>query len=209
MPAAKKLDYKKKFPEFYKPSIKEPIIVDVPKMNFFMISGVGDPNTSQDYKDAISALYAVSYALKMKIIKKKTPSKDYVVPPLEGLWFMDNMENWSMDDKNKWEWTMMIRFPDFIKKEQISQAIKIAKETKNPSSISKLRHESYSEGLSVQIMYVGPYDEEPSTIKRIHKFAEDQGYILDGKHHEIYLSDVRKVAPEKLKTILRQPIRKK
>ncbi len=206
MPAKKKLDYKKEFPDLYKPSLKEPVIIKIPKMMFFMIDGTGDPNTSEDYKEIVQLLYNISYTLKMKVIKKETPSKDYVVPPLEGLWYMPKMEEWSMDEKDKWEWTMMIRIPDFIKDSQIKKALKILKETKNPSSFSKLRYEQYDEGTCVQIMYLGPYDEEPPTIKKIHQFAEKNGYNLNGHHHEIYLSDPRRVEPERLKTVLRQPI---
>ncbi|MHA1473909.1 MAG: GyrI-like domain-containing protein [Promethearchaeota archaeon] len=206
MPAKKKLDYKKEFPDLYKPSLKEPVIIKIPKMMFFMIDGTGDPNTSEDYKEIVQLLYNISYTLKMKVIKKETPSKDYVVPPLEGLWYMPKMEEWSMDEKDKWEWTMMIRIPDFIKDSQIKKALKILKETKNPKSFSKIRYEQYDEGTCVQIMYLGPYDEEPPTIKEIHQFAEKNGYNLNGHHHEIYLSDPRRVEPERLKTILRQPI---
>ena len=206
MQAKKKLDYKKEFPDLYKPSLKEPTIIKIPKMMFFMIDGTGDPNTSEEYKEIVQLLYNISYALKMKVIKKETPSKDYVVPPLEGLWYMPKMEEWSMDEKDKWEWTMMIRIPDFVKDSQIKKAMKILKETKNPSSFSKLRYEQYNEGICVQIMYLGPYDEEPPTIKKMHQFAEKNGYNLNGHHHEIYLSDPRRVEPERLKTILRQPI---
>ena len=206
MPAKKKLDYKKEFPDLYKPSLKTPVIIKIPEMMFFMIDGIGDPNTAQEYKDAVETLYNISYALKMKVIKKETPSKDYVVPPLEGLWYMPKMEKWSMEDKTKWEWTMMIRIPDFVKDSQIKKAMKIVKETKNPPSFSKLRYELYNEGICVQIMYLGAYDEEPPTIKKIHQFAEKNGYNLNGHHHEIYLSDPRRVEPERLKTILRQPI---
>lgn len=206
MPAKKKLDYKKEFPDLYKPSLKTPTIIKIPEMTFFMVDGTGDPNTADEYKDAVQILYNISYALKMKVIKKETPSKDYVVPPLEGLWYIPNMEEWSMEEKDKWQWTMMIRIPDFIKESQIKKAMKILKETKNPKSFSKLRFEQYDEGTCVQIMYVGPYDEEPPTIKKIHRFAEKNGYDLNGHHHEIYLSDPRRIEPERLKTILRQPI---
>ena len=190
----------------YKPSLKTPSIIKIPEMTFFMIDGTGDPNNSEDYKDAVQILYNISYALKMKVIKKETPSKDYVVPPLEGLWYMPKMEEWSMDEKDKWEWTMMIRIPDFVKDSQIKKAMKILKETKNPKSFSKLRYEQYDEGTCVQIMYLGPYNDEPPTIKKIHQFAEKNGYNLNGHHHEIYLGDPRRVEPERLKTILRQPI---
>ncbi len=206
MPTKKKLDYKKEFPDLYKPSLKTPIILKIPKMMFFMVDGTGDPNTSEEYKDVVQILYNISYTLKMKVIKKETPSKDYVVPPLEGLWYMPKMDEWSMEDKDKWQWTMMIRIPDFIKDVQIKKAMKILKETKNPIFFSKLRYEQYNEGTCVQIMYLGPYDEEPPTIKKMHQFAKENGYNLNGHHHEIYLSDPRRVEPERLKTVLRQPI---
>lgn len=204
----KKLDYKKNFPELYKPSAKKPSIIEVPEMNYFMIDGKGDPNQSTEYKLAIEALYAASYSLKMKIIKKKTPSKDYVVPPLEGLWYMPEMENWSMKEKEKWFWTMMIRIPDFITQQQIKKSMILLKETKNPIAFPKLRHEKYKEGKCAQILYFGSYNEEPETISKLHSYIEDQGYLLKGKHHEIYLNDPRRTKPEKLKTILRQPIEK-
>ncbi|MCP4763238.1 MAG: hypothetical protein GY870_15805 [archaeon] len=203
-----KIDFKKKYPKLYKPSAKEPMIVEVPEMNFFMIDGEGDPNSAQEYKDALEALYGVAYALKMKVIKKKTPSKDYVVPPLEGFWYIDNMEEWSMDEKNKWKWTMMIMIPDFVKEDQIKKALEIIKETKNPKSLPKIYIKKYNEGKVAQIMHIGPYNDEPPTVEKLHKYIEDQGYIIDGLHHEIYLSDPRKAKPEKMKTVIRQPIRK-
>ncbi len=205
----KKLDYKKDFPEFYKPSPKDPSIINIPKMQFFMIDGKGDPNIAKEYKDAIETLYAISYALKMKVVKKETPQMDYIVPPLEGLWYMENMKEWSIENKDAWHWTMMIRIPDFVTEEQINKAITIVKETKNPPAISKIYNEDYGEGEVVQIMYYGSYSDEGPTIVKMHEFAEEQGYELSGKHHEIYLSDPRKVEPDKCKTIIRQPIRKK
>ncbi len=177
-------------------------------MNFFMIDGKGDPNTSKEYQDAVECLYAVSYALKMKIVKKNNPADDYVVPPLEGLWYMDDMNDWSMANKNEWLWTMMIRIPDFVTEEQIKQSIQITKESKDPIALPKLYFKKYNEGTVVQIMYVGSYSDEGPTIKLMHDHAENEEYSLDGKHHEIYLGDPRKTAPEKLKTIIRQPIRR-
>ncbi len=206
MATPKKIDYKKDFPALYRPGKKAPVFVEVPPMTFFMIDGKGDPNTAQEYAEAIECLYAVSYALKMKIIKKETPSKDYVVPPLEGLWYMEDMATWSMKNKNEWQWTMMIRVPDFASKKQIDRAITIAKAAKNPPALPKLRVEEYNEGFSVQILHIGSYDQEHENIMRIHEFAKAEGYALRGKHHEIYLSDPRKTDAVKLKTVLRQPI---
>lgn len=203
-----KMDLKKLFPDFYNASAKEVQIVDVPPMNYVMVDGQGDPNTSQEFQDAVGALYAVSYTLKMGI-KKKNAAKDYVVPPLEGLWFMDHMEEWSMDAKNRWKWTIMIRVPDFIKAEQVQETIEIVKQKKNPPAIGKVRFETYTEGCSMQLLHIGPYDAEPPNIQKMHLFAKANGYTLRGKHHEIYLSDPRKAAPEKMRTVLRQPLTKK
>jgi hypothetical protein len=202
-----KLDYKKQFPQYYRPK-KKPVILDIPEMNYFMIDGKGDPNTSKEYQAAVECLYAASYTLKMKIVKKNNPENDYVVPPLEGLWYMDKMEDWSMDNKEDWLWTMMIRIPDFVSEEQIRKSIELTKELKDPVALSKLYHEKYNEGSVVQIMYLGSYADEGPTIKLMHDYANDEGYRLNGKHHEIYLGDPRKTAPEKLKTVIRQPITK-
>ncbi len=204
-----KIDFKKKYPKLYKPSAKEPMIVEVDEQNFFMIDGIGNPNENIKYQEALEALYGAAFTLKMKVVKKQNPKNDYVVPPLEGLWYMDKMEEWSMDEKDKWEWTMMIMIPDFVKKDQIKKALEILKETKNPVAFSKLYHKKYKDGLVAQIMHIGPYNDEPPTVEKLHKYIEDQGYILDGLHHEIYLSDPRKAKPEKMKTVIRQPIKKK
>lgn len=213
MPSAKKttkkLDYKKEFPDIYNPSSKEIQVLTVPPMKFFMVDGKGDPNTSKEFQDAMSVLYGASFTLKMKEIKKKTPTKDYIVPPLEGLWYMPNMKEWSMEDKNKWQWTVMIRIPDFATDDQITRTIELLKLKPDLVSLPKLRVEIYNEGLSMQIMHMGPYDTEAPTIVKMHKYAEENGYNLNGKHHEIYLGDPRRGDPSKLKTVLRQPISKK
>jgi len=203
---APKFDLKKEFPQFYSASAKNIEQIAVPEMNFFMIDGRGDPNKSEDFKNAIECLYAVSYALKMKVVKHQDLSKDYVVPPLEGLWFMDQMDKWTMENKNEWDWTIMIRIPDFVPPEQIALAIKLTKEGKNPEFLPKLRVERYHEGEAIQLMHLGPYDDEPPNIARLHDYASKKGFHLHGKHHEIYLSDPRKADPGKMKTILRQPI---
>ena len=203
-----KLDYKKQYPQYYRPK-KKPGIIEIPEMNYFMIDGMGDPNTSKKYQAAVECLYAVSYTLKMKIVKKNNPEDDYVVPPLEGLWYMDKMEDWSMDNKEDWLWTMMIRIPDFVSEELIKRSIEITKETKDPVALPKLYYKKYTESTVVQIMYLGAYADEGPTIKMMHNHAEGEGYRLNGKHHEIYLGDPRKVAAEKLKTVIRQPITKK
>ncbi|WP_414470424.1 GyrI-like domain-containing protein [Methanobacterium sp. ACI-7] len=205
-----KIDLKKENREFYNPSKKEPTIVDVPEMNFLMIDGEGDPNTSKEYQDAMEALFPVSY--KVKFISKKEKAQDYVVMPLEGLWWVDNMENFNVEDKSNWKWTAMIRQPDFITEEMIKQAMEDVEKKKNPTLLSKIRFESLNEGLCSQIMHIGPYSEEGPTVEKLHNFIHENGYEFDGandgeKHHEIYLSDMRRIKPERLKTIIRQPMK--
>lgn len=202
-----KIDFKKTMKEFYNPP-KKFGVVDLPEMLFLMIDGHGDPNTAQEYQDALEALYAVAY--KMKFISKKTLEKDYVVPLLEGLWWAEDMDTFITRDKSAWDWTMMIMVPDWITAEIFNDALEQVRKKKNPTSLDKVRLESYHEGLSVQIMHIGSYDDEGPVLAQIHnKFIPENGYVENGKHHEIYLSDPRRVASEKLKTVLRQPVREK
>jgi len=202
-----KVDFKKTLKHLYYPS-KEFTVVDVPEMQFLMVDGHGDPNTAQEYKDAIEVLYAVAY--KMKFASKKTLEKDYTVPPLEGLWWAEDMAAFNSDrDKSQWDWTMMIMTPDWISLELFTDAVAQVRKAKNPVAMDKIRLESYNESLSVQIMHVGSYDDEGPVLAKMHsEFIPGNGYIQNGKHHEIYLSDPRRGAPEKLKTVLRQPVRK-
>jgi len=201
-----KTDFKKEWKHLYRPSAKEFEVVDVPPMNFLMIDGHGDPNTAQEYKDAIEALYAVAY--KLKFMSKKEKGMDYIVPPLEGLWWVENMEEFTTEDKSAWDWTMMIMQPESATQEMFERALKEVEKKKDPPALSRLRLETYHEGPSVQIMHIGPYDAEGPTIARMHAFIDENGYEPAGKHHEIYLGDPRKVAPERLKTVLRQPVSK-
>ncbi|MFQ5614887.1 MAG: GyrI-like domain-containing protein [Anaerolineales bacterium] len=201
-----KIDPKKELKHLYRPSAKKIVVVDVPPMNFLMIDGHGDPNTAQEFQDAVEALYPVAYAL--KFMSKKEKGMDYVVPPLEGLWWVENMEEFTTEDKSAWEWTVMIMQPESVTPKMFEEALKQVEKKKNPPALSKIRFESFHEGLSVQIMYVGPYSEEGPTIEKMHDFIEENGYALSGKHHEIYLSDPRRTAPEKLKTVVRQPVNK-
>ncbi len=203
-----KIDFKKELKGLYSNvSAKEFSIVDVPPLNYLMIDGQGYPGTSQEYQDAMQTLYPLSYTLKFMIKKK---GKDYVVMPLEGLWWAKDMEVFTdafLERKNEWLWTSMIMQPDFITQDMVDQSLREVKQKKNPPSLSKVRFEKYIEGLSVQILYFGPYSDEGPTIARMHEFAENNGYKLRGKHHEIYLSDPRRTKPERLKTIIRQPIK--
>lgn len=202
----KKIDYKKELKHLYNPSPKEPKIVDVPQMNFLMIDGKGDPNTSQEYKNAIEALFSVSYALKFMIKKRKT-AIDYGVLPLEGLWWAEDMSKFSVERKNEWLWTAMIMQPALIGKEFVAEAMEIVKKKKKLTTVDKLRFESFYEGKSAQIMHIGPFSEEGPTVEKLHDFIRGQNCTIRDKHHEIYLSDIRKGDPKKWNTIIRQPVK--
>ncbi|MBU2718496.1 hypothetical protein HF563_03660 [Acidithiobacillus ferridurans] len=200
-----KVDLKKEeMKHLYQSSAKEVVQVDVPTMNYLMVDGEGDPNASQAYSDAIEVLFTVSYAVKF-MIKKGTSAVDYGVMPLEGLWWADDMSKFTTSDKSNWKWTMMIAQPPFVTPEIVDRAIADVKKKKNPTAISKVRLESLSEGKCAQIMHIGPFSEEGSAIEKVHSFIDSRGR-LTGKHHEIYLSDIRKADPSKWKTIIRQPM---
>lgn len=201
-----KVDFKKTYKELYAPP-KKFALVDVPEMQFLMVDGHGDPNVAQEYQDALEALYAVAY--KIKFASKKQLQRDYVVPPLEGLWWADDMASFSTArDKAQWDWTMMIMTPEWITAEIFATALEQVRKSKDPAALDKVRLESYHEGLSVQILHVGSYDDEGPTLQKLHEeYLPQNGLVENGKHHEIYLGDPRRVAPDKLKTILRQPVR--
>jgi hypothetical protein len=198
-----KIDLKKNLKHLYQPSSKEVVEVDVATMNYLMIDGEGDPNTSQAYANAVEVLFMVSYAIKF-MVKKKT-AIDYGVMPLEGLWWADDMSRFSVADKGNWKWTMMILQPDFATRETIESAVGDVKKKKNPNAIDKLRFETFSEGKCAQILHIGPFSEEGPTIAKVHQYI-DSSSQLTGKHHEIYLTDIRKANPANWKTIIRQPM---
>lgn len=200
----KKIDLKKELKHLYQPSAKEVVQVDVPTMHFLMIDGEGDPNTSQAYADAVEALFTVSYAIKF-MVKKGPSAIDYSVMPLEGLWWADDMSKFTTKDKGSWKWTMMIMQPSYVTREIVERAIADVRKKKNPKALSKLRLETFSEGACVQILHIGPFSEEGPTIEKVHQFIASKGKRT-GKHHEIYLSDIRKADPAKWKTIIRQPM---
>jgi len=202
------LDLRKQFKHLYQPSAKQFSIVDVPAFNFLMMDGAGNPNTSQDYRDALEALYGLSYTLKFGVKQGKYDKKtyDYPVMALEGLWWMDDMREFSTARKDEWKWTAMIMQPDIITHDLVELARADLIKKKNPTAASKIRFEAFHEGLSAQIMYFGPYADESPTIQRLHDFIIESGHQLRGKHHEIYLGDPRRTAPEKLKTVIRQPM---
>lgn len=198
-----KIDYKKEFKHLYKPSPKKVDIVEVPKWNYLMIDGEGNPNTSQSFHNAVEALYSLSYTLKF-MVKKGTLGINYGVLPLEGLWWADDMSSFSVDDKDSWKWTLMIMQPNLITEDLVKQAMEQVRTKKNPLALPLLRFESFEEGKAAQTLHIGPFSEEGPTIKRVHAFIEENGSQRRGKHHEIYLSDTRRTAPEKWRTIIRQ-----
>ena len=206
-------DFKREYKEFYLPKNK-PVIVDIPEMNFVSVRGKGDPNdVNGEYRQALELLYGVSYTLKMS---KKGDHRidgyfDYVVPPLEGLWKQSGTDVIDYAHKERFEWVSMIRLPDFVTPDEFDWAVKEAS-LKKKSDFSKAEFFTYSEGLCVQCMHIGSYDDEPATVAVMDRYLQDSGYendLSDARlHHEIYLSDARKVEPAKRKTVIRHPIRK-
>lgn len=197
------LDLKKTFKHRYAPSAQASAVVDVPPMTFLMFDGAGDPNTAPDYVVAIEALYTLAYTLKFAL---KREGIDYAVMPLEGLWWAEDMSQFRMDERTNWRWTMMIAQPDAVTEAHFTAACTAATKKLAPARIARVRREVYHEGLSAQVLHIGPYAAEPPTIDALHAFIAAQGYLRTGKHHEIYLKDPRKTAPEKLQTVIRQPI---
>lgn len=199
-----KIDFKKELRHLYHASAKQPVEVDVPAFHFLMIDGRGDPNTSPAYADAVEALFSVSYRAKF-IVKNDLKLCDYTVMPLEGLWWADDWAAFDSGDRQHWQWTMMIMQPDFVDADLIATAIAETRRKKQLPALERLRFEEFAEGRCAQIMHIGPFSEEGPTIERLHAFIAERG-SLTGKHHEIYLSDVRRAQPDKWKTIIRQPL---
>ena len=200
-----KIDLKKELKQLYKVSSKAVAQVTVPPLRYLMIDGKGDPNTSQEYVQAVEALFSVSYTAKFAV-KKGAQKMDYAVMPLEGLWWADDWSVFGTGDKSKWNWTMMILQPSFVAAKTIEAAIADVRKRKNPAALHKLRLEEFSEGRCAQILHVGPFSAEAPTIEKLHEYILGHG-SLTGKHHEIYLSDIRRADPKKWKTILRQPMK--
>lgn len=200
-----KIDFKKTL-DMYQAPRGEFRIIDIPTRQYLMIDGHGDPNTSAEFAEAIEALYPVAY--KLKFASKQDLGRDYVVPPLEGLWWAANMETFtSARDKSQWDWTLMLMVPEWIGTSAVADAVEKVRAKKTPARLHDVRLESLSEGLCVQTLHVGSFDEETAVLERLHtEFIPAQGMSMTGKHHEIYFSDFRKVPPEKQRTILRQPV---
>lgn len=199
-----KIDLKKQLKHLYQASTKQVALVEMPAMNYLMVDGIGDPNTSQAYSDAVVALFSIAYAIKF-MVKKGPSAIDFGVMPLEGLWWAEDMATFSTEDKSNWQWTMMIMQPDFVTADTVANAIAQVAEKKSLPALAKLRLETLAEGLCAQILHIGPFSEEGPTIAKVHEFIASRGRRT-GKHHEIYLSDIRKANPAKWKTIIRQPM---
>ena len=209
-----KIDYKKTEAYLYLP--KKPAIIQVPEMAFFAVEGQGDPNTSPAYQEAMSLLYGLSFTVKMSKMSGQTPPGyfEYVVPPLEGLWWTDEpgFDGRFAGDKSKFRWISMIRQPDFVDEAVFAWASEELAKKKPELDLSKARFWRWEEGLCAHVLHIGPYDDEPATLDKLDAFTAEQGYAADfsdtRRHHEIYLGDPRRTKPERLRTVLRQPVRK-
>ena len=206
-------DYKKEYKEFYMPPQK-PVIVEIPAMNYIAVSGKGDPNEEDgEYSNAMNLLYGIAYTLKMsyKGDHKIDGYFEYVVPPLEGLWWQDGVNGGDYSRKDKFQWISLIRLPDFVTGADFNWAVTEAT-AKKKADFSAAKFLTYDEGLCVQCMHTGSYDYEPATVSAMADFAKENGYVIDitesRRHHEIYLSDPRKTEISKVKTVVRHPIRK-
>jgi len=199
-----KIDLKKNFKERYTASPEEIAIVEVPLLHFLTAEGKGDPNTAPAFQHATETLFRLSYTIKFML--KKERGLDYTVMPLEGLWSADDLTSFAQERKDEWQWTLMIQQPGFVTREDVAAARDLAQDKQNASPLYDTTFGRFTEGLSAQLLHMGPYGAEAPTIARLHTFIKEKGYHFAGKHHEIYLSDPRRRAPEKLKTILRQPI---
>lgn len=200
-----KIDFKKSL-DAYQAKRDRFRIVEVPDLQYLMIDGHGDPNTSSAFTEAVEALYPVAY--KLKFAGKNDLGRDYVVMPLEGLWWAEDMDAFTAArDKSRWDWTLMIMTPDWIGRDMFAAAVEGVGAKNRPRRLEEVRLETLSEGRCVQTLHIGSYDDEAEVLARMHReFIPDNGLLMRGKHHEIYLSDARRVAPEKLRTVLRQPV---
>lgn len=199
-----RIDFKKTLKPFYQASATRIAEVDVPEMNYLMIDGSGDPNTSSDYAQAVEALFSVSYAAKF-MARQGPQAVDYAVMPLEGLWWAEDLSAFATNDRRGWQWTMMVMQPPVVTAELLAQAVRAVQRKKDLPGLQKLRVSAFAEGRCAQVLHVGPFTEEGPTIERLHRFITAKA-ALRGKHHEIYLSDIRRAAPANWKTIIRQPM---
>lgn len=209
--AEKTFDFKKEYKDLYLPKDK-PVIIEIPTINFIMVDGNGDPNNNPCFEQAVELLYGLSFTIKMSKMKGNQPEGyfDYVVPPLEGLWWVDDGE-FCQEKRENWKWTLMIRQPEFVNESVFIWACNELKRKKPKMNIENARFEAFEEGLSLQIMHKGPYSTEPETLKKVDAFIKQEGLSCGlrngGKHHEVYLSDPRKSKAESMKTVLRLPVK--
>jgi hypothetical protein len=199
-----KKDFRKQFKQLYGATARAVVQVDVPPMNFLTIDGAGDPNTAPAFAEAVAALFSVAYTLKF-MLKKGPLAIDYGVMPLEALWWADDMRDFGLRDKSNWKWTAMVMQPPFVTQAMVDLAVAGVRKSKGLAALDKLRFEKFAEGKCAQTLHVGPFTTEGPTIEKVHQFIAARGK-LRGKHHEIYLSDIRRTAPEKCKTLVRQPM---
>lgn len=201
-----KIDFKKTL-DVYRASAGEFRLIEVPPTRYLMVDGHGDPNTSTAYAEALEALYPVAY--KMKFLSQRALGRDYVVPPLEGLWWAEDMRFFTSDrDPAQWKWTMMLMVPEWIDQETFESALGQAAAKNRPARLDDIRLKQLSEGTCVQTLHVGPFEQEGTVLERMHQtFIPSNGLQLTGTHHEVYFNDPRRTAPEKLRTLLRQPVR--
>ncbi len=202
--ATGKIDYKRRLRALYAPA-RDPVIVNVPELAFLMIDGHGDPNTAPAFSEGIEALYMLAYAARFAV-KREAGGVDYVVMPLEGLFWVSDMSTFANAERSAWDWTLMIMQPETVTPEILEEARSAANRKRSLEAIGRARLERFAEGAAGQMLHVGPYADEGPTIECLHDFIAEQGYALTGKHHEIYLSDPRRAAPEKMKTIVRNPV---
>jgi hypothetical protein len=200
-----KIDFKKENRSLYAPTAKEVSLVVVPPMRFLMVDGAGDPNSSPSFQEAMNVLFSVSYTAKFAL-KKGPAGIDYAVMPLEGLWWADDMEDFLTGNKAKWKWTVMIAQPDVLDETTLRDSIAKVRDDKGIAGTERLRIETFDEGRSAQILHIGPFTTEGPTVKLLHDYISANWHSCRGRHHEIYLSDFRRTAPERLKTVIRQPV---
>ncbi len=200
-----KIDFKKEMKELYTAPVETPKVIHAPALKYLAIDGHGDPNSNPEYQSAVEALYSLSYTIKFRLKKE---GLDYVVAPLEGLWWTDQMKDFSIENKSIWNWTMMIMQPAQLSEETFAAVGEELRKKKSIPQLANVRLCSFEDGLAAQVMHLGPYSAEGPTVERLHHFIAENGYELRGKHREIYLSDPNRTAPEKMRTIIRQPIRR-
>ena len=201
-----KFDFRKSYPELYSPGRRDFTLVQVPPLQYLAVDGHGNPNTSEDYAQALECLYPVAYTLKFR--SKNELEQDFTVAPLEGLWRAADPEVFVRGDKDSWDWTMLLAQPEWITAVMVEEAVQSVAAKKDPPGVDRVRLLPLEEGLSAQILFTGPYDDEAPVLARLHHiWMPEHGLTFNGDHHEVYLNDPRRTAPEKLRTVLRQPVR--